>query len=560
VRSLRVVIALLALGLAGSGALPQAGRAAETAGFPSGYEGYHTYAEMAAELDAAVADHGAVVSKVSIGQSYQGRQIWAVKISDNAGVDEDEPEILFESLSHAREHLTVEMALRIVELLTDNYGKSTALGQRVTGIVNGREIWVVPMLNPDGGEWDISRADGEFRKWRRNRQPVVSGYKPGIDLNRNWGFKWGCCGGSSGKPGSLTYRGKFAWQAPEVAALRDFVLGRIVDGRQQIRAAISWHSFNEEIMWPYAYTTANLPRTMAADDLRAFRALGTDMAALNGYTPQQQSDLYVMDGASSDWLYGAQRIFAYTIEMYPTDGSHVGGFYPPDDVIARETTRNDEMVLHFLEQADCPYRSAGLGTTHCGPLNDDFEAARGWTVNPRGTDTATSGRWERGVAQKTRNRAGVKQRRYGFSGQAVLVTGRLAGAGANANDVDGGLTSIQSPAMPLGSAGSEGWTLSFRYTFAHNSRARATDFLRVSVNGTEVFRQAGFAGNRNAVWTLASVDLDAFAGQSVQLLIEAVDGGSDSLVEAAIDDLRIFQAAGAAAGHAVDQRLLDRGF
>jgi hypothetical protein len=536
----RLIVGLLLGGLVAVANTPLPSRAVETE-FPPGYEGYHTYAEMEAALDAAVADHPDLVSKLSIGQSYQGREIWAVKISDNVAVDEDEPEVLMESLSHAREHLTVEMALRIVELLTGNYGTPGELGERVTDIVDSREVWVVPMLNPDGGEWDISRADGVFRKWRRNRQPVVSGYKPGIDLNRNWGFKWGCCGGSSGKPGSLTYRGKFAWQAPEVAALRDFVLGRIVGGRQQIRAAISWHTYNEEIMWPYGYTTANLPRTMTADDLRAFRALGIEMADLNDYTPQQLSDLYVLDGGSSDWLYGDQRIFAYTIEMYPTDGSRVGGFYPIDDVIERETTRNDEMVLHFLEQADCPYRTAGLGTTHCGPLNDDFETDRGWTVDPSGTDTATSGLWERGVPQKTRS-GGIKQRRFGYSGKAALVSGRLRGSGANANDVDAGVTSVLSPEVRLGTAGSNGWTLSFRYTFAHNAKARAADFLRVSVNGTEVFTQAGFAGNRNAKWTAVSVDLDAYAGQDVRVLIEAADEGAASLIEAAVDDLRIYRA------------------
>lgn len=514
-----------------------AARAASTTGFPTGFEGYHDYAETTAVLRQVVDEHPAIVRLSSLGLSHEGRDLWAVKISDNVATDENEPEILMDSLQHAREHLTVEMALRVIALLTDGYGTDT----RITDIVDSREIWIVPMLNPDGGEYDLSAPSGEFRNWRRNTQPIVETAKPGIDLNRNWDFKWGCCGGSSGKPGTSQYRGEYPWQAPEVVALRDFVLSRVVNGRQQIRAAISWHTFNEEIMWPYGYTTADLPRTMSPDDLLAFRALGGGMAALNGYVAQQLSDLYVLDGGASDWLYGDQRIFAYTIEMYPTEGSGMGGFYPPDVVIERETTRNDEMVLHFLEQAECPYRSAGLGVTHCGPLNDDFETARGWRVNPFATDTATSGAWERGPAEKSRNATGVKQRAYGYTGSTSLVTGGLRGASVSANDVDGGVTSVESPAISLAGSGSKGWTLAFRYTFAHNSSATAADVLRVSVDGTPVLTQAGNRKLRNATWAPMTVSLDAYAGRTVKILIEAVDAGSDSLLEAAIDDLRVYR-------------------
>jgi len=539
-----VTVAVVLLGAAL--ALPVPGRAATTSGFPVGYGGYHTYAEMVDELDAVVAEHPDIAAKIALpptgATSYEGRTIWALKISDNVGADEDEPEVLFDSLTHAREHLTVEMDLHLIHLLTDNYRANegnidTQLEARATDIVNSLEIWVVPMLNPDGGEWDIATSD--FRNWRKNRQPVADGVR-GIDLNRNFSFKWACCGGSTGRPGSLYYRGQRPWQAPEAAAMRDFVLSRVVGGRQQIRASISWHSFNEEIMWPYGYTYANLPRTMSADDLTAFRALGEGMAELNGYTAQQLSDLYIQDGTSIDWLYGDQRIFAFIIELYPTDNSHVGGFYPPDSVIIRETTRNDEAMLWFLENVDCPYRAAGLGATHCGPLNDDFETGRGWQVDPQGSDSATGGAWQRAAPQKNYTSAGVKQRAYGFSGLAALVTGARRAGSANANDLDGA-SSVRSVPIKLGSAGSTGWTLSLRYTFAHDARSSAADFLRVSIDGTPVFLQAGTAANRNAAWMALSVDLDAFAGQTVRILIEACDCAADSLVEAAIDDVRVYQ-------------------
>jgi hypothetical protein len=372
--------------------------------------------------------------------------------------------------------------------------------------------------------------------------PISNSRSLGVDLNRNWAYKWGCCNGSSGQPGTSDYRGPSPWFAPEVVALRDFVLSRRVGDRQQITASISWHSFNEQIMWPYGYTKNDVPKTMTADDHATFVSLGTAMAARNGYTTQQMSDLYLLDGGAADWLYGDQRIFAFTIEGYPTDDSHVGGFYPPDSIIAAQTTRNDDAVLYFLEQADCPYRVVpAFAVTHCGPLNDDLETVRGWTINPDGADTALSGQFGRDIPQKTKNGAGVKQAKKAFSGQYELVTGAAAGSSAAANDVDGGTTSARSTAFRLGAVGTTGWTLDFQYAFAHNKKATAGDYLRVLVNGTEVFRVAGDRRNLNAAWTRATVNLDAFAGKTVRLTVEAADTGKDALVEAAVDDVRVYR-------------------
>ena len=260
-------------------------------------------------------------------------------------------------------------------------------------------------------------------------------------------------------------------------------------------------------------------------------------------TPLQQlSDLYLLDGDATDWLYGVQRIFAFTIEMYPTDNSHVGGFYPPDSVIQRETTRNNDTVLWFLEHAACPYTAVpSMAVTHCGPVNDDFEIARGWTINAGHNDTATSGAFARAIPQKTKNVAGVKQAKQAYSGQYELVTGASAGSSVNDDDLDGGTTSAQSPAFKLGSSGSNGWTLDFEYTFAHNAKSSSADYLRILANGTELFRVAGSATNENAMWTRATVNLDALAGQTVRLTVQAADGATDSLVEAAVDDVRVYQ-------------------
>ncbi|NNJ06752.1 zinc carboxypeptidase [Streptomyces sp. PKU-MA01144] len=335
-----------------------AGVAVQPFDFPPADSRYHNYAEMTAEIDQRVAAHPNIMSKRVIGKSYQGRDIVAIKISDNVGTDENEPEVLFTHHQHAREHLTVEMALYLLRELGDDYGTDS----RITNAVNGREIWIVPDLNPDGGEYDI--ATGSYRSWRKNRQPNSGSSAVGTDLNRNWNYKFGCCGGSSGSPSSDTYRGKSAESAPEVKVVADFVRSRVVGGKQQITAGIDFHTYSELILWPYGYTKSDTAPGMTQDDRDAFATVGQKMAASNGYTPEQASDLYITDGSIDDWLWGNQRIFGYTFELYPKSFAG-GGFYPPDEVIERETSRNRDAVLQLLENADCMYRSIGKEQQYC---------------------------------------------------------------------------------------------------------------------------------------------------------------------------------------------------
>ncbi|MBC9728368.1 M14 family metallopeptidase [Streptomyces sp. TRM68367] len=326
--------------------------------FPSADSRYHNYAEMNAEINQRLAAHPDIMSKRVIGKSYQGRDIVAVKISDNVASDESEPEVLFTHHQHAREHLTVEMALYLIRELGEGYGSDS----RVTGMVNNREIWIVPDINPDGGEYDI--ATGSYRSWRKNRQPNSGSSAVGTDLNRNWDYRWGCCGGSSGSPSSDTYRGSAAESAPEVKVVADFVRSRVVGGRQQITAGVDFHTYSELVLWPFGYTNSDTTTGMTADDNAAFKAVGRKMAASNGYRAQQSSDLYITDGSIDDYLWGTHKIFGYTFEMYPSSGAG-GGFYPPDEVIERETSRNWDAVLQLLENADCMYRSIGKEAQYC---------------------------------------------------------------------------------------------------------------------------------------------------------------------------------------------------
>jgi hypothetical protein len=191
-------------------------------------------------------------------------------------------------------------------------------------------------------------------------------------------------------------------------------------------------------------------------------------------------------------------------------------------------------------------RSDGISVTvpGAGPVTvffDDFETDQGWTTNPNGTDTATTGQWERGNPAQTSS-SGIKQQGTTPSGVNDLVTGAAAGSGAGSFDIDGGVTSIQSPAISLPSGGT--LTLTFQYYMAHLNNSSSADFLRVHVVGsttTQVFQELGAANDDDAVFALHTVDISSFAGQTVRIRIEAADAAGASLVEAAVDDVRIQQ-------------------
>src|SRR5262245_58206046 len=183
---------------------------------------------------------------------------------------------------------------------------------------------------------------------------------------------------------------------------------------------------------------------------------------------------------------------------------------------------------------------AGGGNPPTTIFFDDFETSQGWTTNASGTDTATTGQWARGDPETTTS-GGTMQLGTTVSGVNDLVTGRLAGASVGTNDIDGGVTSILSPAITL--SGGTSFTMTFSYYLAHGTNSSTADFFRVRIvvgaSVTTVFEELGGTENDNAVFTTATVNLSQFAGQTIRILIEAADASTASLVEAGVDDVRI---------------------
>jgi murein tripeptide amidase MpaA len=307
--------------------------------FPPGDEGYHTYQEMVDDLQALAAAHPATVHLFSLGQSYEGRNLIGVRISDDANDNLSEPGVFYVGQHHAREHLTPEVVLSLAHLFAES--------SRVTvgNLVHRRQIYIVPSLNPDGAEYDI--AGGSYHFWRKNRQPYQGIY--GTDNNRNYSYNWGCCGGSSGDPNSEVFRGPSAFSTPEDSRMADFMIAH-----PNVKTGISYHTYGDLILYPYGYTYEDEPPDMQHVDHQTFVAMGVAMEATAGYHAQQSSDLYITDGDWNDWMYGALHRYPITIEMSG------GTFYPPDEFIAGEARRNWEAAIFVASIADCPTKIVGV--------------------------------------------------------------------------------------------------------------------------------------------------------------------------------------------------------
>ena len=521
----------LLLGLAPAGSL-----AAEP-NFPAKDSRYHNYPEMVDEIMQAEADYPDLVKVSSIGKSYKGRDIWVAKVSDNVATDEPEPEVLIDALHHAREHLTTEQALYLLKTLTHDYATDSV----VKRLVDSREIWIVFALNPDGMQYDLT--GNPYRAWRKNRQPNAGSTHIGTDLNRNYDYDWGCCRGSSGSPASLTYRGKTA-----VLSAGDAGRARLRQEPGDRRAPADpapHHAPHERRAHPLAvrpHEGRTSRSDMSRDDHYAFVALGKRMAQRNGYKPMQSSDLYITDGDQIDWMYGRYRIFSFTWELYPTEHYRVSDFYPADEKIAAAVANNRSALLYAIDMADCPYSPIDKTKTLCGPLNDDFEINRGWARNPDGTDRATDGRWAIGDPSAVSYRGHPMQLGTTTSGRYALVTGPAGARGVDANDVDGGVTTIRSaPVEPARPGRRPDLPLLLRPS-RELDRGRLVPGLG---RGRGRDPDPGQGGARDADrydaarWASARIDMTPWAGQTVRIVIGAADGGADTRVEAAVDDLRI---------------------
>ncbi len=298
--------------------------------------GHLTFGEVTAELDSMHVHYpDLITARDSIGETIEHRPLWAVKISRNAAVTEDEPRAFYNALIHAREPEGMMQLIYFMWYLLERYGTDP----EVTSLLDTRELWFLPVVNPDGYVYNEKQQPGGGGMWRKNRRHNGDG-SYGIDLNRNFGFGWGWDdNGSSPSPPSETYRGTAPFSEPEIQAVRDFCNGK------GFAVTLNYHTYGDLLIYPWGYIDSE------TKDSLIYRRMGDDMTSGNHYTygTDGQTVGYITNGSSDDWMYGdtlnKPRIFAMTPEV----GNDNDGFWaPPSRIvpIAEENLRPNLYLAH----------------------------------------------------------------------------------------------------------------------------------------------------------------------------------------------------------------------
>ncbi len=304
----------------------------------SGLNGdYHSYSEVETDLLAIEESSPHIAKLYDIGDSLEGRNIYALKISDNVLMDENEAEVLFIGCHHAREWISVEVPLLLAEYIVENYETNPEIKR----LVDQSQIWIIPLLNPDGLEYSIHF----YRYWRKNRRNNGDG-SYGVDINRNYDYKWGFDNeGSSPETFSVVYRGESPFSEPEAQAIRDLF------GQRNFQALISYHSYSQIILYPWGYISQPSEKDSLLSDIAV--NMSNLIQSVNGTLynfGQAGSSLYLTNGDTTDWAFGVYDIPSYTIELPPID-ILLGGFFNAEEEIQAIFRENLPAALFLIDWA-----------------------------------------------------------------------------------------------------------------------------------------------------------------------------------------------------------------
>jgi murein tripeptide amidase MpaA len=291
----------------------------QEAGIP-GYPCYRTVEETYLTAETIVAAYPQLAQWIDVGDSWEkvtpggqpGYDMMVLKLT-NSAVPGPKPKLFLTTSIHAREYTPAELATRFAELLVSGYG----IDPDITWILDHHEVHLMLQANPDGRK----KAETGL-SWRKNTNEAYcspTSNNRGADLNRNFAFQWGCCGGSSTSPCDLTYRGPSPASEPEVQAVQNYLRAIYPDQRPDPLTSpapadatgvyLDIHSYSQLVLWSWGFTSAVAPNGPA------LQTLGRKFAYFNNYTPQQAIGLYPTDGSTDDFGYGDLGVASYTFEL-----------------------------------------------------------------------------------------------------------------------------------------------------------------------------------------------------------------------------------------------------
>ena len=277
--------------------------------------GYYTFAEIEEKLDKLFMDYpNLITEKISLGTSLEGRNIWMVKMSDNPNEDEDEAEMLYTGLHHAREPMSYMNLFYFMHWLAENYETDP----EATALLNGRELYFIPAINPDGLVYNQEIAPNGGGMQRKNGRETCNHTPDGVDLNRNYSFMWAFDDVGSSPDGCYeTYRGTSPFSEPETQIVKEFIESH------NFKIALNYHSYGNLFIRPYGFDPDLSP---PEEDFEIFIEYGEAMTQYNNYLFGTGIETvgYTVNGEACDWMYGEHGIFAYTPEV----GASSDGFWP----------------------------------------------------------------------------------------------------------------------------------------------------------------------------------------------------------------------------------------
>ncbi len=319
-------------------------------------EGYRNYSEFLSELQQIEADYPDICKLYDVGESWGKiyaddgnsyyddyyHEVWALKVSDNVLIEEDEPAVYYMGEHHAREPISLEVAMAVLNHILENYGTDPT----ITDNVNNTQIWFVPLVNPNGHKIVTDEYDLWWRKNIRdnNENGQFDNYNDhgpdGVDPNRNYGFQWGNTGASNDW-NSQVYHGPEAFSEPEVQAMRELMESH------HFVTGISYHSYSELVLFPFGYADG-----VIAPDHDALEELAVEMAEAipaqyggGHYTPAEAWQLYSCMGTTDDYAYGVHGIFSFTVELATE-------FIPPANQVEGICEDNIEAAMILLDRVN----------------------------------------------------------------------------------------------------------------------------------------------------------------------------------------------------------------
>lgn len=326
--------------------------------------GFFTLAEIYWHMDnMATLYPNLVKSRQAIDSSattFEGRMVYWMKISDNANVDENEPEMMYSAAHHAREPAGVSQLILYMYYLLENYNSNP----EIQYIVNNTELFFVPCVNPDGYNYNATTNPGGGGMWRKNRLDHGNG-DYGVDLNRNYSYNWGY-DNSGSSPNSFddTYRGTSPGSEPEVQMMETLC------ANHNFRIALNYHTYSNLLICPWGYA----PSTFTPD-ATTYNAWGSLLTKDNNYAfgTADQTVGYIVNGSSDDWMYGDQTTKPKIMAMTPEAGDQADGFWPATNRIIDICKLNLPMDLYAaklllayaqVENTDGKYISGSTGYFH----------------------------------------------------------------------------------------------------------------------------------------------------------------------------------------------------